>query len=189
LPFVGACSTTGCFRLDKGDFLHNLIAGCIGMESFPSLDSDLGGVLPVDYLAEVIAQVMTRDPKRIGKDYDFINPNAPGFNSFVQLIHAAGCRIETVPFEEWKTKALQYAKAHPKSSLTRISAVVDGLATQSDLEHLLEGFPVGSDVFGGENYPCPPVDKAHVQPYVDRISAALSLKKTEQTESLVPQPA
>lgn len=189
LPFVGACSTTGHFRLDKGDFLHNLIAGCIGMGSFPSLNSDVGGVLPVDYLAKVIAQVMTRDAKRIGKDYDFINPSAPGFNSFVQLIQAAGSRVESVPFEEWKANALQYAKAHPKSSLARISAVVDGLATQSDLEHMLDCFPVGGDVFGGENYPCPPVDRKYVQPYVDRISGAAPNKKAEQAEPLVPQPA
>lgn len=51
LPFVGASASSGHFRLDRGDFLHNLISGCIAMGSFPLLGSDIGGVLPVDYLA------------------------------------------------------------------------------------------------------------------------------------------
>jgi polyketide synthase 12 len=173
LPFVGASARSGHFRLDKGDFLHNLIAGCITMGCFPSLDVTLGGVLPVDYLAQVVANVMTRDFKRIGKDYDFINPTAPAFNSFVELIRSAGCSVDIVPFTEWRMNALEYAKSHQTSSLARISAVVDGL-TQRDLELMLEGFPVGRDVFGGDVYRCPPVDEISVQPYVNRISAALS---------------
>jgi polyketide synthase 12 len=172
LPFVGASARTGHFRLDKGDFLHNLIAGCIGMGSFPSLDATLGGVLPVDYLARVVAHVMTRDFKRIGKDYDFINPNAPGFDGFVEILRAAGCRVETAPYAEWRNKALAYAASHQTSSLARISAVIDGL-TQQDLDLMFNGFPVGRDVFGGDTYPCPPLDETSIQPYVDRISSVL----------------
>jgi thioester reductase-like protein len=188
LPFVGPSSTSGHFRLDKGDFLHNLIAGCIGVGCFPSIDVGLGCVFPVDYLSKTIAQVMTRDFERIGKDYDIFNPSAPTFNRFVDIIRATGCRVETVPYAEWQTKALQHAKSDPKGSLARISAVMDGL-TQSDLELLLAGFPVGRDVFGDEDYPCPPVDKKSVQAYVDRISAVLfpSSKKTDQTRFLVEE--
>lgn len=190
LPFVGASSSSGSFRLDRGDFLHNLIAGCIDMGCFPSLDGDLRGLLPVDYLAKVIAQVMTRDPERIGKNYDFINPTAPTFNGYVELVRDAGCQVETVPYEEWQTQALEYAKAHKTGSLARIAALVDGL-TQSDLELMLKGYPVGGDVFGGESYPCPPVDVRSVQAYVDRISASLLPpdKKTDQARSSVPLPA
>lgn len=188
LPFVGASASTGHFRADQGDFLHNLIAGCIDMGSFPSLDAELGGVLPVDYLAKAIAQVMTQDFDRIGKDYDFVNVSAPGFNNFVELIRGAGAQVETIPHGEWLAKALQYAKAHPKSSLTRISSVIDGMS-QRDLEHMLEGFPVGRDVFGGDNYPCPPVDAASVKVYVDRIAAVLPATAKEAAREEQPLPA
>nr|MBA3774401.1 thioester reductase domain-containing protein [Ramlibacter sp.] len=189
LPFVGASSSSGGFRLDQGDFLHNLISGCIGLGSFPSLDTQLGGVLPVDYLARTITQAMTQDFARIGRNYDFVNPKAPTFNDFVELVRAAGADVETVPFTEWKARALQYAKAHPKSSLARISAVVDSLQ-QKDFESM-EGTALGSDVFGGDNYPCPPVSEESVQPYVDRISAALmsSDLKPDAARSMVAQPA
>ncbi|WP_454674681.1 amino acid adenylation domain-containing protein [Achromobacter pestifer] len=189
LPFVGASSASGHFRLDKGDFLHNLISGCIAMGNFPLLGSDIGGVLPVDYLARVIAQVMTRDQERIGKDYDFANPNAPGFNSLVQHIRGAGVQVGSVPFDQWKEEALAYAQAHPKSSIARIAAVLDGLGVQSDLEQMFDCFPVGDDVFGGAVYACPPVDGKHVQPYVERIVAALPARQQAQEMSPVSQPA
>jgi polyketide synthase 12 len=171
LPFVGASSRSGHFRLDQGDFLHNLIAGCIESGSAPLLDGDLGGVLPVDYLSTVIARVVTRDRERIGRHYDFVNPNAPTFSGFVELLRTAGCDVETVPYEEWRTQALLYAKANRQSPLARIAAVVDGL-TKRDLELMLAASPVGRDVFGSEHYPCPPVDASTVQPYVARISTA-----------------
>lgn len=172
LPFVGACSSTGRFRLDRGDFLHNLITGCIELGFFPSTHGTLRCVLPIDYLAKVITQSMTNDLDRIGKNYDFINPKAPTFNSFVEIIRGTGSCIETIPYKEWQTKALEFAKEHQNSSLARISVLVDSI-TQEDFELMLEGLPVGSDVFGGENYPCPPVDEATVQPYVERITTTL----------------
>jgi polyketide synthase 12 len=190
LPFVGASSETGSFRADQGDFLHNLIAGCIGMGSFPSLNADLSGVQSVDYLSKVIAAAMLRDHDRIGRDYDFVNPKAPPFDAFVEIVRAAGCKVDSMPYEEWKRKALQYAKSNPKSSLARISAVIDGLGQES-LELMLKGIPVGSDVFGGDDYPCPLVEVKTIQPYVDRINAASApqQKKGEQAEALEPQPA
>jgi thioester reductase-like protein len=189
LPFVGACSNTGHFRLDRGDFLHNLIAGCIDMGCFPSLDGDLRGLLPVDYLAKAISQTMTSNLDRIGKNYDFINPKAPSFNGFIELIRNTGCSVDTVCFEVWQTKALEYAKEHPKSSLARISVLVDSLM-KNELELMLEGYPVGRDVFGGETCPCPPVNEKSVRPYVDRITAALCSpdKKIDEVRPLVGQP-
>jgi thioester reductase-like protein len=47
LPFITASSSSGSFRRDRGDFMHNFIAGCIEMGSFPSLSADLAAVLPV----------------------------------------------------------------------------------------------------------------------------------------------
>ncbi|HEV2370648.1 MAG TPA: thioester reductase domain-containing protein [Streptosporangiaceae bacterium] len=170
LPFVSASASTGHFRLDRGDFLHNLIVGGIAMGSFPSLDADLAGVLPVDYLCQTIASVMTSDLARIGRDYDFINPEAPSFSSFFELLGAASGGVEIVAFDEWQQRVRDYADTHPTSSLARIAVVLDGL-TQADLELMLGGLPVGGDVFGGEEYPAPPVDEQLVQNYVDRIKS------------------
>jgi thioester reductase-like protein len=73
LPFVTASTTTGHFRLDRGDFLHNFISDCIDMGAFPILDTDLAAVLPVDYLSETIVALMTRNLDRGFQDYDFAN--------------------------------------------------------------------------------------------------------------------
>ncbi|GAA5086085.1 hypothetical protein GCM10023319_32690 [Nocardia iowensis] len=170
LPFVGASAGTGHFRLDRGDFLHNLIVGGIAMGSFPSLDADLSAVLPVDYLCQTIAEVVTNDPARTGHDYDFINSHAPSFDSFFELIGATVGGVEVVPFAEWQQRALAYATANPTSSLARIAAVLDGL-TEASAAAMLEGLPVGEHVFGGDRYPSPPVDEQFVRKYVDRIDA------------------
>ena len=47
LPFVTA-SATGHFRLDRGDFLNNLITGSLELGALPLIDADLSSVLPVD---------------------------------------------------------------------------------------------------------------------------------------------
>lgn len=64
VPFVTASAATRHFRLDRGDFLHNLIAGSIEMGSFPSLDADLSVVLPIDSLCRAIVTVMFKELSR-----------------------------------------------------------------------------------------------------------------------------
>ena len=188
LPFATASSSTGHFRLDRGDFLHNLIAGGMEIGCFPSLDIDLRYVLPIDYLAGVIARLVTSDIEYLGKDYDFLNPKAPSFNGYVELIRAAGYRAETVPFEQWKAIALRHAKANRKSPLARIANLVDGL-TPGILKFAFEGLPPSGNVFGGECQPCPPVDEGCVRRYVARISDPPPAQGAEDARSLALQPA
>lgn len=190
LPFATASSSTGHFRLDRGDFLHNLIAGSMEIECFPSLDFDLRCVLPIDYLAGVIGRLVISDLQYLGKDYDFINPKAPSFNRYVELIRAAGYHAETVPFEEWKARALGHAKANRHSPLARIASLVDGL-TPSILEFAFEGLSLNGNVnvnaFGGECYPCPPVDTRTIHRYLTRIAEASPASDPKRT--LATQPA
>jgi len=68
LPFVGPSASNGHFRLDRGDFFHNLMAGSLELGNFPSLKGDLSAVLPVECLGKTIVAVMTRERSRIGKD-------------------------------------------------------------------------------------------------------------------------
>jgi polyketide synthase 12 len=172
LPFATASSSTGHFRLDRGDFLHNLVSGSLEIGCFPSLDFALRYVLPVDYLAGVVTRLVTSDVEYLGKDYDFRNPNAPSFNRYVELIRGAGYRAETVPFEQWKALALQHAKANRKSPLARIANLVDRLSP-SILQFAFEGLSTNGNVFGGKCHPCPPVDEDTVRRYVARISQGL----------------
>lgn len=172
LPFVAACSTSGHYRLDKGDFLHNLIAGCIALGSFPALDVQIGGVLPIDYLSQVISTVMLKDTHRVGKDYDFVNATAPRFSALAESIRQAGASVEIVPFDTWHARAMKFASAQPKSPLARIAAILDGFTQAADLEDMLCTFAVGRDVFGRDVYPCPPMDLPRVRPYVARIAGA-----------------
>lgn len=170
LPFVAASSTSGRFRLDRGDFLNNLITGSLDLGAFPSIDADLSTVLPVDYLCSTIATIMTEDQQRIGEDYDFINPKAPTFNHFFKLMGTASGARTSLPFSEWHRRALEYATAHPKSSLARIATIVDGF-TDETAGTLMKGGPVGKHVFGLNVYPAPLLDEEYVQKYLDCINA------------------
>lgn len=171
LPFVAASATNGHFRLDRGDFLNNLITGSLDLGAFPSIDADLSSVLPVDYLCNTIATIMTEDQQRIGEDYDFVNPQAPTFDHFFQVMGAAsGCKAN-IPFSEWHRRALEYAAVHPKSSLARITTIIDGY-TDETAGALMKGGPVSKHVFGLDVYPAPLFDEQYIHSYLDCIMAA-----------------
>ena len=171
LPFVAASATSGHFRKDLGDFLNNLITGSVELGAFPLLDADLSTVLPVDYLCNTIATIMTEDQQRIGEDYDFANPQAPTFGHFFKLMGAASGGTATIPFSEWHRRALEYAAVHPKMSLARITTVIDGYNDET-ASTLVKGGPVGKHVLGLNVYPAPLLDEEYVHKYLDCILAA-----------------
>ncbi|KAM5440314.1 hypothetical protein McanCB21832_000421 [Microsporum canis] len=168
LPFVTASASTGYFRLDHGDFLHNLVAGCVEMDSFPLLDTDLSIILPVDYLSKTVVAVMTQDLSRIGQDFDFTNTQAPSFSRYFELM-GAGQKI--ILFSKWRQQAIAYGAAHPTSPLARIAAMLDG-CTDENAAALFKGPPPGEHVLGGDDYPLPSVDEQSVQKYLGRIYIA-----------------
>lgn len=166
MPFITAAASTGHFRRDRGDFLHNLVAGSIEMGCFPSLGGNLSVVQPVDYLCKTVVAVMVEDQSRIGQDFDFVNKYAMTSDRFFELM---GEGRELVCFLEWKRRALDYATEHPTSLLARIAAVVDGLADEKAAAAMLECLPTGNSVFGGDIYPVPLMDGQFVRQYRDRI--------------------
>ncbi|PYI27831.1 polyketide synthase [Aspergillus indologenus CBS 114.80] len=170
VPFVAASGSTGHFRADRGDFLHNLIAGSIQLGSFPSLDADLSVVQPVDYLSKTIVAIMVNDRTRIGQDFDFVNRNAVSCNHFFKLLgdDDAGS-TSLLPFDEWQAKALAYAAVHPKRALGRIAAVIDGLPDANAAAAMLKGLPTGQHTLGSDIYPAPQVDKRLARCYRARI--------------------
>ena len=170
LPFVAASATNGHFRLDSGDFLNNLISGSLDLGAFPSINADLSAVLPVDYLCNTIASVMTENRQRFGEDYDFVNPQAPTFDHFFKVMGTASGGKETILFDEWHRRALEYAEAHPKSSLARITTIIDGY-TEETAGALMRGSPVGKHVLGLDVYPAPLFDEEYVHKYLDCINA------------------
>nr|AQV04236.1 SwnK [Slafractonia leguminicola] len=171
LPFVAASATNGHFRLDRGDFLNNLITGSLDLGAFPSINADLSTVLPVDYLCNTIATIMTEDQKRVGEDYDFVNSQAPTFDHFFHVMgSASGCKA-IIPFSEWHRQALEYAAVHPRSSLARITTVIDGY-TDETAGDLMKGLPVGRHVFGRDIYPAPEFNEEYVKQYLNCILAA-----------------
>ncbi|KAI2623012.1 polyketide synthase [Hypomontagnella submonticulosa] len=170
LPFVAASTANGHFRLDRGDFLNNLISGSLDLGAFPSINSDLSAVLPVDYLCSTIATIIAADQQRIGEDYDFINPRAPTFDQFFRIMGAASGGKETIPFSEWYRRALKYVAVHPKGSLARVTAITDGY-TDETIGALVKGCPVGKHVLGLDMYPAPSIDGEYIYKYLDCINA------------------
>ncbi|KAJ5356079.1 Acyl transferase/acyl hydrolase/lysophospholipase [Penicillium concentricum] len=170
LLFVTASTRSGHFRLDRGDFLHNLIVGGIEMGSFSSLNADLSAVLPIDYLCKTITTMVTKGPATVGREYDFINANASSFNTFFKLVSAASGVGEIIHFDEWRERALAWAAAKPTSSLARISAVVDSL-TEESAATMFRCLPVDEHVFDTNDCCNPLVDEQFVQKYWQRINA------------------
>ncbi|KAI1818264.1 polyketide synthase [Poronia punctata] len=166
-PFVAASTRNGRFRLDRGDFLHNLISGSLDLGAFPSLqDADMSTVLPVDYLCDTVVTIMTKDQGRVGEDYDLVNSRAPTFDHFFKMMGG-----KVLPFEEWHWRALSYATSHPKSSLARITTILDGRNNET-AGGLVKGGQVGRHVLGLEGfYPAPVIDGEYVRKYVDCINA------------------
>ncbi|KAB5518053.1 polyketide synthase [Coniochaeta sp. 2T2.1] len=162
LPFVTASTSTGHFRRDRGDFLHNFITGSLEMGAFPSVDADMSSLLPVDYLAKTIVDIMTHDSHRLGRDYGFLRARAPTCAEFFGLVgalsHGKGLEVEMIAFGEWKQRALEYAAAQPGSPLARIAAILDDY-TDETVVGMFKGLPVGEHVFGRDEYPAPPLDE------------------------------
>ncbi|KAL2155257.1 hypothetical protein VTH82DRAFT_3933 [Thermothelomyces myriococcoides] len=86
-------------------YMH-LISESLELGALPSLDADLSTELLVDYLSKTIVAVITEDFSRIGRDYYFVNPHAPTFNQFFEMMSAASAREEIEPFCQWKERAL-----------------------------------------------------------------------------------
>ncbi|EMD60240.1 polyketide synthase PKS15 [Bipolaris sorokiniana ND90Pr] len=170
LPFVTASSTTGRFRLDRGDFLHHFIAGCVEMGLFPSIDANLAAVLPVDYLSKTIVTMMTKDLHLIGQNYDFANAHAPTFSHFFQLLSDASTGQEIVPFPAWRERALEYALTHRSSLIARIAALIDGVVDDKGATAMVTGPPLKDNVLGSTHFPAPFLDVDFAEKYVRCIS-------------------
>ncbi|TPX07291.1 uncharacterized protein E0L32_010788 [Thyridium curvatum] len=171
LPYVTASTTSGHFRLDRGDFLNNLITGCLEMGAFPLVDADMSAVLPVDYLARTIVAIATRDPHGSCCDFDFLSTRAPTCRQFFQrLCDLAGSPPgEIIPFEIWKHRALDHARSHPTSPISRITAVLDGY-TEENATSMFKALPPGKHVLGGDKYPAPALNDEFITGYLRRLS-------------------
>ncbi|KAK4459694.1 hypothetical protein QBC42DRAFT_311162 [Cladorrhinum samala] len=187
LPYVTASTRTGAFRQDRGDFLHNLVVGGLQMGSFPliSASADMAIVLPVDYLADVVAGILLGDHgERAGRDWDFRHGRTVACNDFFAMVGRIGsdpasvlespgrngraATIEMVGFREWKQRALDFAAKHPRSHLARISAVLDGF-NDDTAASMFQGERVGRHVFGGDLCPAPRLDEEWARRYLGRI--------------------
>lgn len=171
LPYVTASSITGRFRTDRGDFLHNLIVGGLELGAFPHLNADMSAVLPVDYLAGSVVNIMTDRTGQQGRDYDFVNVNAPTCDEFFRLMGRVSNGADIISFGTWKDTAQRHATMYPASSLARISAIVDGY-TEETAAGIFKGALVGEHVLGGKDYPSPSYDEQFMQRYWERITAS-----------------
>jgi len=172
LPYATASSKTGHFRKDKGDFLHNLIVGCLEYGAFPSLNADMSKVLPVDYLARTIVDIAVHSSECAGKDYDFLNSRAVSCSQFFRgLGKLSGQEMVELPFGEWKDTVLEYAALNQQCALARITAVLDNY-TEGNAEDMFRGSVVGENVLGGDFYPAPQLGEEMLKRYLGKIGLA-----------------
>ena len=170
LPYVTASTSTGSFRLDRGDFLHNMFVGSLQMGALPQVEgADMSAVLPVNYLSETVVRFMTDGAQLRGRDYDFRNMCAPTCDVFFKtLAEEAGRQTNLVPFGEWKQLAAEQASRNPQSPLARIYSVLDNYTDQTSI-NLFKALPPGEHVLGGTEYPAPELDAAFAAIYAKRM--------------------
>ncbi|KAI1175753.1 hypothetical protein F4777DRAFT_598129 [Nemania sp. FL0916] len=180
LPFVAASQETGHFRLDRGDFLHNVVAGSL-LElggAFPAMGpgADLYSVLPVDYISQTIVGAITRTGLKIGRDYDFANPDPLTFDEFFEFaaataadtVDGAGAKTELLSFSCWRERVLAYAAEHRTGSLARIVGLLGDMVDETDAAAMFTCLPRGEYILGGN---APNMDKEYVTKYVEQIRA------------------
>lgn len=173
LPYVTASATTGHFRSDRGDFLHNLISGSVEIGVFPDVDANMSAVLPVDYLSKTIVTIMAEDMHRLDRDYDFLNSRALSCRAFFEMISTLTGVKGVVHFDIWKQRALEHAFTNQMSPLARISAVIDGYTSKNAVSMFKGEARVGKYVLGGDDYPLFLRDKDFISKYVSRIKNTL----------------
>ncbi|PVH94021.1 hypothetical protein DM02DRAFT_661438 [Periconia macrospinosa] len=171
LPFIAAAIGNGQFRRDRGDFLNNLVVGGLEMGAFPVIETDMSSVLPVDYLCRTIAAIIKEDNDPTGKDYDFVNAQASTFEEFFRAISVASGGESMLAFEKWYRKALLYAEKYPQSCAARTIPILDGY-TNATAGNVMKGTIVSGHVIGSHDFPCPGLDKAYVQKYLQCILAS-----------------
>ena len=170
LPYVTASTSTGHFRLDRGDFLHNMFVGSLQMGALPQVGgADMSAVLPVNYLSETVVRLMTDDVQVRGQDYDFRNMRAPICDVFFKtLAEEAGRHTKLVPFGQWKQLAAEQASQNPQSPLARIFSVLDNYTDETAI-NLFKALPPGEHVLGGAEYPAPELGASFAAIYAKRI--------------------
>ncbi|KAL2292135.1 hypothetical protein FJTKL_10780 [Diaporthe vaccinii] len=172
LPFITASVSSGHFRRDRGDFLHNLIAESVKIGPVPSLDADLSAVLPVDYLCKTIVAIATQDSSLVGLDFDFVDAQALSFRQFSDLLNEAGSGHSLVPFAQWRQQALAYAAAHRTGPLARIAALIDRLADEDEAAAMCKSASSGQHVLGGKAYLVLVVNQHSLRKYLGQIGRA-----------------
>lgn len=133
----------------------------------------MSAVLPVDYITKTIVGIATGGPKRIGKDYDFLNRRAVSTSEFFRTFGGvAGRKMRGLPFGEWKEGVMKHIEHHPGSPFARIVAVLDNY-TAANAASMFKGTSmVAENVLGGDEYPAPKLDGEFVKGYLCRIRPA-----------------
>ncbi|KXJ93604.1 polyketide synthase [Microdochium bolleyi] len=178
LPYVSAAASTGHFRLDRGDFLHNIVAGSIADLGgrFPRLGrASLDLVLPVDHLARCIVDSILKQNaqgSRVGHDLNFLNPDPLTFEKYFTLLAAASgvepdCAL--IAYAEWRVQALAFAAEHPGSALARIATVLDSCATEQDAVDMFRFSGIATRHLACAEFPHTQFDGESARAYVERI--------------------
>ncbi|KAK0610815.1 polyketide synthase [Immersiella caudata] len=181
LPYITACSETGQYRRDRGDFLHSLIVGSLKLGAYPSLNADMSAVLPVDYLAKVISKIVTYDyESRIGKEWDFQNSNALSVSQFFETVGRVGGQgmyfrlsdrgggMVELPFGEWMDKVKEYVKEYPESRLAKIAPVLENF-TGENAASMFKAEMVGTNAHFDRMFTIPLLGEEFVTKYLGVI--------------------
>ncbi|WP_159942641.1 amino acid adenylation domain-containing SDR family oxidoreductase [Nocardiopsis sp. FR6] len=131
--------------------------------------------VPVDHLVDTILHVATgHSPAR--PVYHLTNPSPARLSDVVRRMRAAGCRIRTLPYQDWVTELVRHVAEDPTSPTAPfVSLCVDrGKGTDLSVKelYLKEVFPslgrTNAEAAVTEaGLTCPPVDDALIDRYLD----------------------
>jgi len=91
-------SATGVWNRDN--FLCRLIRGCIDVGKAP-VEQISFDIVPVDYVSKAIVY-LSQQPQAVGRTFHFNNKWPVKSGDIIAWINAFGCRVQRVPFAEWR---------------------------------------------------------------------------------------
>lgn len=136
--------------------------------------------VPVDYTAEAIAQLVTHEPAD-GRTYHLTNPAPSKLGHYVERLRQRGYPVREVPYDTWVTFMVDHARQWPEAPMAPYLPMFTQPAAESVLSvkelYFTGTFPSFSrtnleHAIAGAVAPCPPVDDAMLDRYLDYFAAA-----------------
>jgi len=158
------------------DFFCVLLKACIQMGIAPVDDRDREDMTPVDYAARALVHLSLRR-ESYGQVFHLVNASPISSARLVDLLRSFGYRIETMPYDPWRIKAVRSMETDPENALLPYLPLFAGAGGQDKAAVMHFDNTLTRQVLERSGIICPGVDEALVQRYLHYLIETGFLEK------------